>query len=107
MVRDMLANARADCDRKTWRNYGMAVQQQLDDAGFPIWNEWSATATGKGKDGNPLYPGERAAWKQYRSFRADKSDGITIATLIGDALRAGWHRPEGYGEGHGRVQGSP
>lgn len=93
MVRDMLATQSADCDRVTWRNYGMAVQQQLGDAGFQLWNQWSATATRKGEDGKPLYPGEGKAWKQYRSFKADKSGGITIATLVGVALKAGWIDP--------------
>lgn len=93
MVRDMLATQSADCDRATWRNYGMAVQQQLGDTGFQIWNEWSATATGKSSDGSAMYPGERAAWVQYRSFRADKPSGITVATLIGAALKAGWIDP--------------
>lgn len=93
MVEGMLATQSADCPRIPWRNYGMAVQQQFGDAGFPLWNAWSATASGKGEDGKPRYPGSGAAWQQYRSFKADKAGGITIATLIDAALKAGWQDP--------------
>ncbi|WP_250501427.1 bifunctional DNA primase/polymerase [Caballeronia sp. GAWG1-5s-s] len=73
----------AGCDRDAWIRRAMAAK----DAGvsFGAFNEWSSLGAN--------YEGEddcRAAWD---SFRDDKADRVTAATLFHQAQKAGWNDP--------------
>lgn len=81
MIREALAYI-DPWDRETWYRVGMAVKDELGDAGFDLWDEWSQQAD------NYKAADARTVWRSFRS------SGITIATLYRFA------RDNGYrGEG--------
>src|SRR5689334_22846370 len=41
-VRDALSFLDPDCDRAMWVQIGMCIKNGLGDAGFDIWDQWSA-----------------------------------------------------------------
>lgn len=51
--------------------------------GMRLWDGWSKGSLNK-------YPGEREIAKQWRSFKADKSNGVTISTLFYLAKQEGY-----------------
>jgi hypothetical protein len=69
-------------DRSDWIRVGMALKAHLGDAGFDLWDHWSA---GSGK--------YEAADQQYRWRTFGRRSGVTISTVFYLARRAGWHPP--------------
>lgn len=66
-------------DRQEWLEMGMALKQSLgDDAGRPLWDEWSRTSDKFD---------EHDQGKVWASF---KSNGISNGTLFHRAKQAGW-----------------
>lgn len=76
-------------ERGTWVQMAMAVKSELGDAGFDIWNEWSARADNYNA---------RDAKDVWRSVNA--SGKVTIATLIQKAKENGYKigKPERISE---------
>ena len=62
-------------DAGMWFRMGYAVKSELGDAGFPIWDRWSAAA----KNYEP-----KAAASMWRSVKP-RQGGITIASLYHEA----------------------
>ena len=90
-VRSALAAVPPDCSRQDWINIGMAIHYAASetdevDLGWRIWHDWSAQATAK-------YPGERAVWQQWTSFKDDKASMVRLGTLWHIAKGYGWVRP--------------
>lgn len=74
-------------DRETWLRVGMALKSELGEAGFPVWNDWSATA-------DSYKPGDaKDVWRSVNG-----SGGVNIATLFHLAKENGYRadlpRPE-------------
>lgn len=70
-------------DRDVWIQVGMAVKDEMGDAGFEIWDLWSQGAANyKPRDA-------KAVWRSFRGR------GVTVATLYKLAKEYGW---EGQGE---------
>ena len=87
-IRSALDSIDPDCDRLTWIEMAMAVQEGTESAGCPeegfgIWNEWSS----KGMKYKP-----REMEIQWKSIKP-RPDGVTVATLFKHAFDAGWVRP--------------
>ena len=80
-IKDALEFIQADCPYEDWLEIGMALQSELGQSGFTIWDNWSRTGS--------KYPskGEPSTWQKWKSF---KNEGITIATLFQKARLAGY-----------------
>ena len=65
-------------DRNVWVTMAMAVRSELGDAGFDIWDAWSATSDKY----NPH--AARAVWRSCRG------SGVTVGTLFHEARGYGW-----------------
>ncbi len=72
-------------DYHTWIHVGMALKDELGDAGRGVWDNWSAAST-KFK---PKDQGRR--WSSFRG------QGIGVGTLFYYALEAGW-KPRHWSE---------
>jgi putative DNA primase/helicase len=72
-------------DRDIWITCGMGIKSELGDAGFVIWNKWSALADNYGA---------RDAANTWRSFKA--SGGITIRTVFHLAQEHGYRCDPNY-----------
>ena len=72
-------------DRETWIRIGMAIQHELGDEGFDLWDNWSKTAESYN---------ERVAKHMWRSF--SPNGGITIGTLYALAKQHGWKPTQRY-----------
>lgn len=73
----------SDYSRDNWIRTGMALKL----AGYPfeIWREWSEADPGHvWKD--------REGMQQWRSFKKDSGQVVTLGTVIGQAKRNGWKR---------------
>ena len=68
-------------DRETWTRIGMAIKDELSDAGFDIWDVWSQSAD--------TY-NERDARAVWRSF---SGSGVTIKSLFKEAIDNGYVPP--------------
>jgi hypothetical protein len=66
---------------QTWIQVGMVLKAELDDAGFQLWDDWSAAS--------PKYDG-RVMDAKWRSF---DGQGITAGTIFHLARQEGWSRP--------------
>jgi putative DNA primase/helicase len=66
-------------DRELWVRIGMALKSELGDAGFPLFEEWSAGASNFNA---------KAVKSSWRSFKT--GGGVTIATLIAEAKARGF-----------------
>jgi Primase C terminal 2 (PriCT-2)/Bifunctional DNA primase/polymerase, N-terminal len=75
-----LAHIPACCDYYSWVQVGMALKAELGEAGFELWDGWSA--------GSPKYDARQMAAK-WRSF---SGKGITAGTLFHIAKQHGWRR---------------
>lgn len=81
----------SDCSRDQWIEVGMALHwaaanSNSMDKGLELWNRWSARALHR-------YPGEREIGVQWRSFRIDKGQTVTLGSLYRLARDAGWTKP--------------
>jgi Bifunctional DNA primase/polymerase, N-terminal/Primase C terminal 2 (PriCT-2) len=72
-------------DRQTWITVGMALHDETSggDEGYRIWTEWSRTC--------PAKFDEKVQKRQYRSFKPDKSNRVTLASVFKLARAGGWH----------------
>ncbi len=85
LIRDALACIPPDLDRTDWARLGMAIKSEYSgDAGFDLWNDWSA----RGESYN-----ERNARDTWRSIKA--GGATTIGTLFGVAKDHGFKFSEG------------
>jgi len=66
-------------ERETWVRMGMAIKQELGDAGFDLWNYWSSSA--------PSYK-EKDAIAVWRSIRP--AGKVTMGSLYHVAKVNGW-----------------
>jgi hypothetical protein len=74
-IKAMLACLDPECGREDWVHVGMAIKYATggSEEGFALWNAWSS----KGKK----YPGERELRAQWKTFRDDLANPITIGTI--------------------------
>lgn len=82
-VESALAYISADCGYDEWLRIGMGVHAELGDAGFDVWERWSARSA--------KYPGSKELETKWRSF--SPGGGVTGATLFALAIEAGWRAP--------------
>ena len=68
---------------KEWIDIGFALEEGFGDAGFQLWDEWSA--------GLYEYEGTEALRRRWNGF--DNADGITLATLFHHAKHHGYKPP--------------
>lgn len=66
-------------DRDVWLRMAMAVKSELGEAGFEVWDTWSATAD------NYDAKAAKSVWKSVKL-----GGGVTIATLIREAVSNGF-----------------
>ncbi len=90
-IRDALEHISPDIDRDQWVRIGMALQDAGVRSGdsetaFNLWDEWSSQSAEK-------YKGQRDLITQWRSFKADNGQGVTLGTLFKLAKDSGWTRP--------------
>ncbi len=84
LARAALAHIPADLARDEWARIGMAIKSEFpDEAGFALFDEWSATAPGYNAQDT------RSTW---RSIRA--AGGVTIGTLLHEAKARGFRPAE-------------
>jgi putative DNA primase/helicase len=75
-----------DLDYQDWISIGWALRDAFDEAGFGMWDRWSA--------GGSTYPGEgklRAKWTSFT--RSSKPAGEVVAVIFKRAIDAGWKSP--------------
>lgn len=82
-VESALAVLSSDCGYDEWLHLGMAIHAELGDAGFTVWDYWSAKSA--------KYPGRKQLETHWKSF--EPGGGITGATLFKLAKNAGWRPP--------------
>lgn len=78
-ARAALSYLSPDCDRATWAKYGMCLKNEFGDAGFEVWDSWSALSDKYSASG------AKSTWK---SIKAAGKTGL--GSLIYDAKQAGW-----------------
>jgi hypothetical protein len=86
-IRAALAYIDPDCSREDWVQCGMAIKRNGEqtitpDQAFAVWDGWSRQGV--------KYPGPAAIAQQWRSFRSDKTQLITLGTLFKLAKQGGW-----------------
>lgn len=81
-VREMLDKLDPDTNHDQWFRVGLGLHHQFGQAGFDLWNEWSARGA--------KYPGERVLQQRWRSIRNDDANPVTIGTVRQFARDAGW-----------------
>lgn len=89
-IRAALAVIDPDCSREDWVHAGMALkwageQTFNPDQAFALWDGWSAQGS--------KYKSQRETQTQWRSFRSEKSQVVTLGTLFHLAAKNGWVRP--------------
>lgn len=72
-------------DRDIWVKCGMAIKEEHGDAGFSVWDEWSARADNYDKS---------AAIRTWKSFK--RGGGVKIGTLIQYAKDNGYKHDSDY-----------
>lgn len=88
-IREALRAIPADIERDPWLHVGMALHRlgwerpDGTDAGFELWNEWSATAKEK-------YRGVEDLEIRWRSFGKPRANKVAIGTLFHIAQQHGW-----------------
>lgn len=88
-IREALAYINPDCSREDWIHAGMAIkwageQTFNPDQAFAVWDGWSAQGS--------KYKGQRETVQQWRSFRSEKNQVVTLGTLFHLARQSGWVR---------------
>lgn len=72
-ARALAAQLDPDCDYDTWLRFGMALENDLGDIGWQLWNEWSA----KGKK----YPGDGQLQVHWNSFGRYTGPPVTLGSF--------------------------
>jgi hypothetical protein len=86
-IREALRYIPSD-DRGVWINVGMGIKDDLGEAGYSLWLEWSQTCPDKFDASDT-----RHKWNSF------KGAGITIATVFGMARDHGWREQRKYYDG--------
>ena len=89
-IRQALEHIDPSCGYQEWITAGMALHWAgthtgATDQALILWNEWS--------QGSDKYPGERAIFSHWTSFKPDKANSVKLGTLFHTAKRHGWTRP--------------
>lgn len=85
-IADALTKIPADCSMQQWIEIAMALKHQFGEAGFVLWDEWSATAPDK-------YPSQEELAVRWKSIKGQTKDRVpvTIRSVIRIATEAGWN----------------
>ena len=67
-------------DYEVWTRVGMAMKNELGEAGFDRWHQWSR--------GSPKYPGERRCHRKWTTFAYGGE--LTLATVVYLARQQGF-----------------
>lgn len=78
----------ASCTREEWIKVGTAIKAEFDDAGFAVWDDWSATG------GNYDARETKTAWKSLRSGAVGLGWLINVAKARGHVFRRAELSPE-------------
>lgn len=71
--------------RHNWIMAGMAIKSELGEAGFPIWDDWSQTAS------NYQAKAAKSVWKSIKPVGR-----VTIASLFAEAMQHGYLPEHSY-----------
>lgn len=88
-IAEAVSHIDPDCTRDEWIHVGMALHWtgaqlfRLDD-GFTIWDKWSARGF--------KFPGPREIQAQWKSFKSERAQPITLGSLFRIARQHGWVR---------------
>ncbi len=85
-AREMLTHIAPDLPYADWVRVGMALHSEFGDAGFDLFDEWSAIGTTYCPD---------TCRQAYRSFKSD--GGVTLGTLAHFAKQGGYRSGGSYG----------
>jgi hypothetical protein len=77
-----------DLGRADWIKVGMALR--IDGYPFELWDMWSATATGKTRSGEPMYPGTEACRAKWDSFKREEGNVVRSDWVLKLAESDGW-----------------
>lgn len=85
-IAEALTKIPADCSMQQWIEVGMALKHQFGEAGYALWDDWSATAP-------EVYPGQEELAARWKSLKGQTKDRvpITIRSVIRIATDAGWN----------------
>ncbi|MFZ9393874.1 MAG: PriCT-2 domain-containing protein [Ilumatobacteraceae bacterium] len=86
------------CPMSQWVEIGMGLKHQFGDAGFDLWDKWSARCPEK-------YPGANTIRRRWDSFAGQTGDRVpvTLRSVLRAAEEAGWES-RGVGENvYGRL----
>lgn len=72
----------SECSRDEWAKIGMSIKAELGDAGFTLFDEWSAQASSYDKRAC------KATWKSIKASGSGSSIGI--GSLFAKAKAGGW-----------------
>jgi hypothetical protein len=69
----------SNCSYEVWLKVAAALHSELGEHGFPLFDRWSAKATGKAEDGTPRYTSAKAKerWRGARTMR-----NVAAATIF-------------------------
>lgn len=70
-IADALRRISPDVPYPVWRDVGMAIKEEMGEAGYSVWDAWSA--------GGEKYPGPEQTRRVWDSFRGE---GIRLGTLF-------------------------
>jgi Primase C terminal 2 (PriCT-2)/Family of unknown function (DUF5906) len=84
----LMAVLTANCGRKEWINYGMALKAAFGEAGWPVWLRWS-------EGGGEKFKGEASARRAWVSL--NPRGDVTVASIVAAAMAAGWSYDPGAG----------
>lgn len=73
------------CSMQTWIEIAMGLKHQFGDAGFVVWDKWSAGCADK-------YPGSDKVRRRWDSLAGQTGDRVpvTVRTVLRVAEEAGW-----------------
>jgi len=88
-----------DCPMQQWVEVGMGLKHQFGEAGWALWDAWSAKSKG-GK-----YAGEVKTRKRWDSFAANPANRtpVTLRTVLHIAEQAGWNNRQASDKVYGRL----
>jgi hypothetical protein len=85
-IAEALTKISADCSMQQWIEVGMALKHQFGEAGYSLWDDWSASAP-------DAYPGQEELAVRWKSIKGQTKDRVpvTIRSVIRIATDAGWN----------------
>ena len=85
---DALGHLDPDCTMQQWIEVAAGLKHQFGDAGFELWDEWSAKGTKYDKDGDET----EYRWSTLKAQPLDRAP-ITIRSVFRLAQARGWSNP--------------